>query len=317
MTAAIEAGTTRLRPVLMTALAMILGMLPMSLALGAGGGENAPLGRAVIGGLIAATFMTLLVIPIVYSFVGGTRISKLQRDAQMRRTGSRPKPRKKRRCRNSMAERTSTTSSSGAAFYLKWIAIPLVAIDRGSRNCARARPFASQSANDLAEGSSARAYRSMHGTAWRDGRAHGHSAGRGPWLLRDTDLRKNFRLRERHVRGQGLGGECGSELVATIVSPETDQQVRNAKATYDLAKITDDRYQTLVKNAVVPQQTADTTSSNHACRSGELEIAGCHSAVRTCLCAVRRDDHRAQSVPGCARRHGLPPQVHRIRASMR
>ena len=86
LTAAIEAGTTRLRPVLMTALAMILGMLPMSLALGAGGGENAPLGRAVIGGLIAATFMTLLVIPIVYSFVGGTRVSKLQRDAQMRRT---------------------------------------------------------------------------------------------------------------------------------------------------------------------------------------------------------------------------------------
>jgi len=86
LTAAIEAGTTRLRPVLMTALAMILGMLPMSLALGAGGGENAPLGRAVIGGLIAATFMTLLVIPIVYSLVGGTRVSKLQRDAQMRRT---------------------------------------------------------------------------------------------------------------------------------------------------------------------------------------------------------------------------------------
>jgi multidrug efflux pump subunit AcrB len=85
ITAAIEAGTTRLRPVLMTALAMILGMLPMSLALGAGGGENAPLGRAVIGGLIAATFMTLLVIPIVYTFVGGTRVSKLQRDAQMRR----------------------------------------------------------------------------------------------------------------------------------------------------------------------------------------------------------------------------------------
>jgi multidrug efflux pump subunit AcrB len=85
VTAAIEAGTTRLRPVLMTALAMILGMLPMSLALGAGGGENAPLGRAVIGGLIAATFMTLLVIPIVYSFVGGTRVSKLQRDARMRR----------------------------------------------------------------------------------------------------------------------------------------------------------------------------------------------------------------------------------------
>jgi multidrug efflux pump subunit AcrB len=84
-TAAIEAGAERLRPVLMTALAMILGMLPMSLALGAGGEQNAPLGRAVIGGLIAATFMTLIVIPIVYTFFGGARVSKLQRDARIRR----------------------------------------------------------------------------------------------------------------------------------------------------------------------------------------------------------------------------------------
>ncbi len=83
--AAIEAGAARLRPVLMTALAMILGMLPMSLALGAGGSQNAPLGRAVVGGLVAATFMTLIVIPIAYSLFGGTRVSKLQRDAQIRR----------------------------------------------------------------------------------------------------------------------------------------------------------------------------------------------------------------------------------------
>jgi multidrug efflux pump subunit AcrB len=83
--AAIAAGATRLRPVLMTALAMILGMLPMSLAFGAGGSQNAPLGRAVIGGLIAATFMTLLVIPTVYSLFGAARVSKLQRDAAMRR----------------------------------------------------------------------------------------------------------------------------------------------------------------------------------------------------------------------------------------
>ncbi|MBV8359601.1 MAG: efflux RND transporter permease subunit [Deltaproteobacteria bacterium] len=83
--AAIEAGATRLRPVLMTALAMILGMLPMSLAMGAGGSQNAPLGRAVIGGLIAATFMTLLVIPTVYSLFSAVRVSKLQRDAGIRR----------------------------------------------------------------------------------------------------------------------------------------------------------------------------------------------------------------------------------------
>ena len=66
-TAAMEAGQTRLRPVLMTALAMIIGMLPMSLALGEGGEQNAPLGRAVIGGLLLATFTTLLFVPVVYS----------------------------------------------------------------------------------------------------------------------------------------------------------------------------------------------------------------------------------------------------------
>ncbi len=66
--AAWEAGSTRLRPVLMTALAMIIGMLPMSLGLGEGGEQNAPLGRGVIGGLIIATFATLLFVPVVFSF---------------------------------------------------------------------------------------------------------------------------------------------------------------------------------------------------------------------------------------------------------
>jgi multidrug efflux pump subunit AcrB len=65
--AALAAGMTRLRPVLMTALAMIIGMLPMSLGLGEGGEQNAPLGRAVIGGLVVATLSTLLFVPIVYS----------------------------------------------------------------------------------------------------------------------------------------------------------------------------------------------------------------------------------------------------------
>jgi multidrug efflux pump subunit AcrB len=65
--AALAAGATRLRPVLMTALAMIIGMLPMSLGLGEGGEQNAPLGRAVIGGLLVATFATLFLVPLVYS----------------------------------------------------------------------------------------------------------------------------------------------------------------------------------------------------------------------------------------------------------
>jgi multidrug efflux pump subunit AcrB len=65
--AAQSAGHTRIRPVIMTALAMIIGMLPMSLALGEGGEQNAPLGRAVIGGLIVATFTTLFFVPLMYS----------------------------------------------------------------------------------------------------------------------------------------------------------------------------------------------------------------------------------------------------------
>jgi CzcA family heavy metal efflux pump len=66
-TAALDAGFTRLRPVLMTALAMIIGMLPMSLGLGEGGEQNAPLGRAVIGGLVFATVSTLFFVPVIYS----------------------------------------------------------------------------------------------------------------------------------------------------------------------------------------------------------------------------------------------------------
>ena len=68
--AALIAGATRLRPVCMTALAMIIGMLPMALALGQGGEQNAPIGRAVIGGLMFATLGTLFIVPIMYSLMG-------------------------------------------------------------------------------------------------------------------------------------------------------------------------------------------------------------------------------------------------------
>jgi len=71
--AALQAGFTRLRPVLMTALAMIIGMIPMALGLGDGGEQNAPLGRAVIGGLIFATVATLFFVPTVFSIIHGKR----------------------------------------------------------------------------------------------------------------------------------------------------------------------------------------------------------------------------------------------------
>lgn len=73
MRSAIEAGVTRFRPVLMTALAMIIGMLPMALGMGEGGEQNAPLGRAVIGGLIFATIATLMFVPVIFSIVHGRK----------------------------------------------------------------------------------------------------------------------------------------------------------------------------------------------------------------------------------------------------
>jgi multidrug efflux pump subunit AcrB len=67
--AALEAGFTRFRPVLMTALAMVIGMMPMAFAIGEGGEQNAPLGRAVIGGLLIATSATLFFVPTVFSLL--------------------------------------------------------------------------------------------------------------------------------------------------------------------------------------------------------------------------------------------------------
>jgi multidrug efflux pump subunit AcrB len=69
--AAIEAGLTRFRPVCMTALAMIIGMIPMALGMGDGGEQNAPLGRAVIGGLMFATVATLVFVPSVFALAHG------------------------------------------------------------------------------------------------------------------------------------------------------------------------------------------------------------------------------------------------------
>jgi multidrug efflux pump subunit AcrB len=74
--AAVEAGYTRIRPVIMTALAMIIGMVPMALGIGEGGEQNAPLGLAVIGGLFFATVATLFFVPVAFSFFHGRRLSR-------------------------------------------------------------------------------------------------------------------------------------------------------------------------------------------------------------------------------------------------
>jgi HAE1 family hydrophobic/amphiphilic exporter-1 len=71
--ALIKAGSTRLRPIVMTTLAMIFGMLPLAFAIGAGAEMRAPMARAVIGGLITSTLLTLVVVPVVYSYLDGLR----------------------------------------------------------------------------------------------------------------------------------------------------------------------------------------------------------------------------------------------------
>jgi multidrug efflux pump subunit AcrB len=76
LSAALEAGATRIRPVLMTALAMIIGMIPMALGLGEGAEQNAPLGRAVIGGLLLATVSTLFFVPAVFAAVHSWRAKR-------------------------------------------------------------------------------------------------------------------------------------------------------------------------------------------------------------------------------------------------
>jgi multidrug efflux pump subunit AcrB len=79
--AALEAGFTRFRPVLMTALAMIIGMVPMAMGLGEGGEQNAPLGRAVIGGLLLATVSTLFFVPVFFSVLHGRRAKSAENES--------------------------------------------------------------------------------------------------------------------------------------------------------------------------------------------------------------------------------------------
>jgi multidrug efflux pump subunit AcrB len=87
--AALSAGFVRFRPVLMTALAMIIGMVPMALGLGDGGEQNAPLGRAVIGGLLFATVSTLFFVPTFFSVVHG-RLEKRRKEREARRAKHQP-----------------------------------------------------------------------------------------------------------------------------------------------------------------------------------------------------------------------------------
>jgi HAE1 family hydrophobic/amphiphilic exporter-1 len=96
-TALIQAGSTRLRPIVMTTLAMIFGMLPLAFAIGAGAEMRAPMARAVIGGLVTSTLLTLVVVPVVYTYLDGLRPSAIgewlrQRKRRRAATAAKPAP---------------------------------------------------------------------------------------------------------------------------------------------------------------------------------------------------------------------------------
>ena len=120
--AALSAGYIRLRPVCMTALAMIIGMLPMALAFGEGGEQNAPLGRAVIGGLLFATIGTLFIVPIMYTLLRKQRRSittsaSTKNIKQSARNNNLDKPVKRKT--NIRHSRRATGLSSSSSFLLQ------------------------------------------------------------------------------------------------------------------------------------------------------------------------------------------------------
>jgi hydrophobic/amphiphilic exporter-1 (mainly G- bacteria), HAE1 family len=92
--ALVKAGSTRLRPIVMTTLAMIFGMLPLAFAIGAGAEMRAPMARAVIGGLITSTLLTLVVVPVVYTYLDGLRLASVSewRKGRRRRVVEERKP---------------------------------------------------------------------------------------------------------------------------------------------------------------------------------------------------------------------------------
>jgi RND family efflux transporter MFP subunit len=157
-----------------------------------------------------------------------------------------------------MAERIATKAASSPGFYLKWIALPLLAmLVAAGIVLARELSLRSQRGSLAAEAARGRVVlcTKLHGqTAARTvalpGEIHGYYET--PIYAKISGYVKEMLVDKGSVVKAG-------QLVATIESPETDQQVRNYKATYDLAKITDDRFQALVSQQVIPQQQADQT----------------------------------------------------------
>ena len=285
--AAIEAGFTRFRPVLMTALAMIIGMVPMALGLGEGGEQNAPLGRAVIGGLALATVATLFFVPSVFALLHGT-------DARLRRAA--PRYRITR-----MSNRRSSGRWSAACCCSRWRlglafwgistrAKALDGRDAGKRASWRCRP--SRSSRPSA---ARRSRRSCCPARCR--RSPTRRSTRAPTATCASGTPTSARA-------------CApGQLLADIDTPEVDQQLEQARADLAtaeanarLAQTTAERYRDLIKTDSVSKQDLDNANgsleaqADRGRRRREANVSRLEQlqAFGRIDGAVRRRHHRAQ-----------------------
>jgi RND family efflux transporter MFP subunit len=256
--AALEAGYTRLRPVLMTALAMIIGMLPMSVGMGEGGEQNAPLGRAVIGGLCLATVATIFFVPAVFAMIHG------------RGTG--------RPVRPTEDAMTELTSAGRAGSFRRWawtallIILALVAWGVFSRLHAR------EQLREAADAALAVTVSVVQPTAAEGGEdlelpASTEAFTDSPIYARTSGYLKTWKVDiGAHVKK--------GQLLAEVETPEVDQQARQAEADLAvatansrLAEVTSARQQQLLNRGLAAQQDADNARGN-----AEAKLAAVQSA---------------------------------------
>lgn len=259
--AAIEAARIRLRPIIMTALAMILGMLPMALALGAGGEQNAPLGRAVIGGLIGATLMTLFVIPTIYSIFGTRRITLRERDERVKTAKD---------WHNSYKGGSIMEKDDGSKTYtpekphtllliiLAGMAL-LILLATGGIVLGHNLILKHKATLLEKESQKGQLVQVMHvhrTPSVRTLEIPGTTVGyvqapiyaKIPGYLKEISVDKGDPVKK-------------GQILAILESPETDKQVADARANYELQKITDNRNQDLFRKGIIAKQAADESHS--------------------------------------------------------
>ena len=267
--AASQAGFTRFRPVLMTALAMIIGMVPMALGLGEGGEQNAPLGRAVIGGLIFATVATLFFVPTVFAIIHGRarRAGTLHNPPEQPMTDTRTEPRERRlsahrALRLDRARRRPRPGRLG---------------NRQPRACALdARQGDEHRGDSAGDDAEARAAARPREELVLPGNVQAFIEA--PIYARTNGYLKSW------YTDIGTPVKKG-QLLAEIDTPEVDQQshqaqadLATAQANSQLAITTDERWQGLLATHSVSQQDADTKAADAAAKKAAEASAAANVA---------------------------------------